>query len=50
MADIYEEVNEMEFETVTMTDETGALRQRSKLYGLFLLFKHVYRRSSKLHA
>ena len=24
MADIYEEVNEMEFETVTMTDETGA--------------------------
>ena len=24
MADIYDEVNEMEFETVTMTDETGA--------------------------
>jgi uncharacterized protein YrzB (UPF0473 family) len=24
MADIFEEVNEMEFETVTMTDETGA--------------------------
>ena len=23
MADIYDEVNEMEFETVTMTDETG---------------------------